>query len=452
MEQILFSCIGTTDPVRGEHDGPMLHILRHYRPAEVCLFLTPEIHAMAQKDQRLEKTQQWVRDHWDGYAPRWNVIPCPVTNAHDLDALDAPLHEAVTAIAKDHPAAEILLNVTSGTPQMQMILSQMAMDTRYRTRGIQVSNFERKSGSTERTNHRNYDIDLELEYNEDELPDSQNRCVEPKMYAFQREFIRRQISSLLERRDFTAVEQLTGFMPENLAKLARHLSARSQLLSTEAVRLAGEVTGLPFNLYSYRSGSRAEYSRVAEYYLVMRNAVIAEQYSEFIVRLEPMTLTLQIAQLRRLMDSRHISMDPVIYTVYGVIKFNPRALETVFPNLYRHYLAKKRPEWGLEEWNLSSQACDILLDFFPDCPETSRRFFKRYSDNDTHDKKLKGLRNNMAHRLEVCTSQDITDACGAAPMQLLQELEATIIACYEACDPAMFKIFDKSIKYIVENL
>lgn len=445
MEQILFSCIGTTDPVRGEHDGPMLHILRHYRPAEVCLFLTPEIHAMAQKDQRLEKTQQWMRDHWDGYAPRWNVISCPVTNAHDLDALDGPLHEAVNAAAKANPNAEILLNVTSGTPQMQMILSQMAMDTRYRTRGIQVSNFERKSGSTERTNHKNYDIDLELEYNEDELPDSQNRCVEPKMYAFQREFIRRQISSLLERRDFPAVEQLTGFMPENLAKLVRHLSARSQLLSTEAVRLAGEVTGLPFNLYSYRSGSRAEYSRVCEYYLVMRNAVIAEQYSEFIVRMEPMTLTLQIAQLRRLLESRRISMETFIYTNRRHVEFNPQTLETAFPGLYRHYAQQLPASWRLETRDLSSQACNILLDYFPDCPETSRRFFDHYA-------RLKELRNDLAHGLEVCTSQDITDACGAAPMQLLQELEAAIIACYEACDPAMFKVFDKSIKYIVENL
>ena len=47
MKQILFSCIGTSDPLRGEHDGPMLHILRQYRPESVWLFLTSEIQSLA---------------------------------------------------------------------------------------------------------------------------------------------------------------------------------------------------------------------------------------------------------------------------------------------------------------------------------------------------------------------------------------------------------------------
>lgn len=33
--KILFTCMGTSDPVRGYRDGPMLHILRWYRPERV---------------------------------------------------------------------------------------------------------------------------------------------------------------------------------------------------------------------------------------------------------------------------------------------------------------------------------------------------------------------------------------------------------------------------------
>ena len=172
MRQILFSCVGTSDPVRGEHDGPMLHILRHYRPACVYLFLTPEIAALAGQDRRFEKTFAWVTAHWDSYQCAYHPIICKVTRAHDMDALDAPLHEAVAQISRAHPDAEILLNLTSGTPQMQMILAQLATDMRYRTKGIQVSNFEKKSGSTERTNTNGYDVELELECNEDEQSDA----------------------------------------------------------------------------------------------------------------------------------------------------------------------------------------------------------------------------------------------------------------------------------------
>lgn len=42
--KILFTPAGDTDPVRGYHDGGMLHILRHYAPVgRVFVFLTKEM-------------------------------------------------------------------------------------------------------------------------------------------------------------------------------------------------------------------------------------------------------------------------------------------------------------------------------------------------------------------------------------------------------------------------
>ena len=31
---VFFSTIGKSDPIRGNYDGPFLHILRHYKPAK----------------------------------------------------------------------------------------------------------------------------------------------------------------------------------------------------------------------------------------------------------------------------------------------------------------------------------------------------------------------------------------------------------------------------------
>ena len=53
--QVLLSFLGTTDPIRGERDGAMLHILRHYRPEVVCLLFTPEVRKLAEADERYEK-------------------------------------------------------------------------------------------------------------------------------------------------------------------------------------------------------------------------------------------------------------------------------------------------------------------------------------------------------------------------------------------------------------
>lgn len=49
MPDILFTCAGTTDPVRGGHDGGILHIMRHYRPEKVYLFLSKEMVELGKK-------------------------------------------------------------------------------------------------------------------------------------------------------------------------------------------------------------------------------------------------------------------------------------------------------------------------------------------------------------------------------------------------------------------
>lgn len=41
--RILFTPAGDTDPVRGYHDGAILHILRHYPTDKVILFLTKDM-------------------------------------------------------------------------------------------------------------------------------------------------------------------------------------------------------------------------------------------------------------------------------------------------------------------------------------------------------------------------------------------------------------------------
>ena len=445
MTQILFSCLGTTDPVRGEHDGPMLHILRHYRPASAVLFLTPEIQELANKDGRFDKTHRWICDHWGNYAPDFHYIESDVKAAHDIDALDLPLHEAVAKLSRENPDAEILINVSSGTPQMQMILSQMAMDLRYRAKGIQVLTFEKRSGTAQRTNHREYDIDLELECNEDELPGAENRCVEPEMYAIQREFLRRQISALLEERNFQAIEQLKDSLPEDLRLLVMHLAARSRLQGNEAKRLSGEIKNLPFKLYAYKSGSRTEYNEVCEYYLLMKNLAETKNCTEFLLHMEPLTLTLQLALLGRLLGA-NCPIGSFIYLERNRKVFDPVKLQAVLPDLYRHY--KQRMDargWDTVKKEISTYLCDELLSYFPSMPVKAQQLFDHYN-------MLKDLRNQLAHSLCAVSEADIRAACQVGMRTLLEEIESTIISCYPACDPVIFTVYEKSIDYIRKNL
>ena len=67
--KLLFTCMGTSDPVRGYHDGPMLHIIRHYRPDVICVLLSSEAAALNDCGARLDTVLAHIRKNWGGYAP-----------------------------------------------------------------------------------------------------------------------------------------------------------------------------------------------------------------------------------------------------------------------------------------------------------------------------------------------------------------------------------------------
>lgn len=62
MKRILFSAVGSTDPIAGQHDGAILHIARHYDIDEIYLYYSKEKCELEEKDNRylycLEKLQE----------------------------------------------------------------------------------------------------------------------------------------------------------------------------------------------------------------------------------------------------------------------------------------------------------------------------------------------------------------------------------------------------------
>ena len=83
-QKILFSCVGTTDPVRGQRDGGMMHIARRYRPGKICLFLSAE---MEKNIPLYERAFAFMRERWD-YSPEISMIKSGIQDPSNLDQLD----------------------------------------------------------------------------------------------------------------------------------------------------------------------------------------------------------------------------------------------------------------------------------------------------------------------------------------------------------------------------
>ena len=68
---------------------------------------------------------------------------------------------------------------------------------------------EKKAGTTVRTNDsENYDIDLEIECNEDEQEGAPNRCVEPELFSVRRKNQWQQVEAPLNQRCFRGVAEM----------------------------------------------------------------------------------------------------------------------------------------------------------------------------------------------------------------------------------------------------
>ena len=52
MKKILFSAVGSTDPIAGQHDGAILHIARTYDLDDIYLYYSKEMYELEQKDNR----------------------------------------------------------------------------------------------------------------------------------------------------------------------------------------------------------------------------------------------------------------------------------------------------------------------------------------------------------------------------------------------------------------
>lgn len=459
-DAVLFTCVGTTDPVRGYRDGSMLHIMRHYRPKKVYVFLTEEMGKDEEKDHRYSKAIQYAKEHWENYDVAHTLVYSHVVNPQDLDVVAKPLYDCFDRILQENPESEILINLSSGTPQMKTILSMIAMDGSIRTiKGIQVASPEGKSGTTERTNKDDYAVEEELECNEDEEPSAPNRCTEPKLSSIERDRTRAQVRKLIEQRDYHALASFSTKLPASIQTLAKHLALRNDLQSKEAENLSKEIKqDLGIDLYphqgNFKDAKGKQYKELSEYYLLLRNLERTQRYSEFVLRLNPfVTEMLQYI----LQDCLPEHAKGVIVTFYvgkvKRVKFRGSVLHDVMPDVAAELETECR--FTLDDRDFGMRVGVPLL--------------RKICQNKVPDFVLETLiaceqlnndqRNLLAHQLHAITEQDIETYCMDSqgkqykPHELCHSLGKMLAYAYpEYCDEKLFKIYDTCNAYMIERL
>jgi len=474
VKRILFSCLGTTDPVRGMHDGPMLHIVRHYRPDKIFWYFSKEIYKKSNEGNSFKLAlNHFLQNHPD-YHPE--ILPFYIGEQKDVSDFDAFYDDflnQLNILHDNYPDAEIILNLSSGTPQMKTTLALLAFGLRLPLLPVQVKNFQQEAGTAARTTDRTYNLEEEIEKNEDDKPDAQNRTSEVGLFSIQKQRRKAQIESLLKHYDYEALctlwEEDEENSLQNIGSLLQHLAARARYDTETAKGIAktkkGKYPGLILYIANNKSlVSYQEYCAISEYVLVLKLMQRTKRYTDLVIRLNPLVIRLQQTWLQSMgvnfkelgiWNGKNWIIDPLV-----IEKYDPDLLEKL-NKLYGKRPHKKGQQGSASTFvkkELSIDLANHLIKYYG----TKQGIFEGTAGQDLgHRKKVfnilsnlnQQIRNQSAHTLHNVTEARIKEITGHGSEWLIIELIDIIAKLWpQHYDPALFDIFDTANNWILDRL
>lgn len=287
---ILFTPVGGTDPISSTncYDGSMLHICRVYKPDIVIMYMSKEMLDYQEKDNRyrycldqLMKLQKRKMEY--RIIERRNL-----TKVHEFDYYYQDFRMIIEKIHENMDDSDtLLLNVSSGTPAMKSGVLVLQTLGEFPAKPIQVATPEEKINEH---SHKDYDVQLLWELDEDNCENYKNRCKEvtcPTLSKIKKEeIIKKHISVYDYKAAIDVAETLAENETENYRDLLYLANARVLLdfASVDKVIVKTGVQCLPV-----RSSSDRKYF---EYALNTDVKLKRGEYADFIRAITPLIVDL----------------------------------------------------------------------------------------------------------------------------------------------------------------
>lgn len=415
--KILFSPVGMTDPVSEErdsvtkelaavHEGALLQICRHERPDKIYLYFSKEACELEQQDHRYLGGMELLGQAL-GTQFNIQVIERPeLTEVHLFDEFLQDFRDILTKIRDENPDAEILVNVSSGTPAMKSTLQILASASELNLKPLQVATW------SYRPNHpRECNISQEWEINADLSPEAPNRVKESANTNLLYEFNRRILMKLIDTYDYHAARTvavlLRGLIQPEFLELLDAAILRSDA-KFEAAQKKFKACGKE----ELMSGC----VQTAEYFLLLDIYVKKEKYTDFLRAMTPFLLEILLAAVRtqfqmdmtRSMKPNSRTWDDRNQDLQNMIDlFDESSAYHTYP---RSYKAKQ-----IRGFVTSADLSNII-------ENKANPAQQRQLVNDTlklrQDVEEK-IRNLAAHTMNGVSALDIQRACSLGPMQLI---------------------------------
>lgn len=291
MKRILFSPVGSTDPISSQRDGALLHIIREYRPDKVILFLSKEINGYEKTDNRysycLKKLQELIGKEIEF---EW-MIREDLVDVHLFDPIlldfKGILEDLCSSIEEED---ELLLNISSGSPAMKSALQTLTAFTERPMIPIQVSS-PNKEVNTHEDVKGDYDVELQWELNLDNADETfENRCTKSNITNLNTEIRRSIIQEHIEAYDYRAALDVANSVRDYISKDAISLiEAGSARLKLDKSNCEKNAKAANYDIYPIKQG---DHWNIFEYLMIMKIKLEKEEYADYIRSISPVFLKL----------------------------------------------------------------------------------------------------------------------------------------------------------------
>lgn len=457
---VLFSAVGDSDPYTysiGEnkiYDAAILNIVRHYKPIKVFLFLTAEMETYKNENNAYELSIKHI-------LPECEVehIKSNIKKADDYDAYYNLFSKQLIKISKEYPNCQILLNLSSATPQIKSTMFLLSVSHHLKLTPVQVSSPNESSNSKPHY-LKNKDIYengcfskeiflAELDKSEDERPDAKQRHIIPPLASVKKSIVKNQIKQAISYYDyhgaFKIAQEYQDFFSKKTLLFLEHsfLRAKPDYNGAELIakKLEERYPGLELYKWFYPITDNRQ-KDVCEYYLSLKIKQMRDEIADFILRLKVITEEL----LKDYLELHYnVYWPDITYKESsGEQKLDRRRINEKYKNLVEvlDKLYSRPPHNGI----INLKTLIRMLTFFD-----SKNNLKKDFDSIN---KVNGIRNDIAHTLDDITESDL-EKLKLSSKTLCEIIERIIQKTYKLSEKncsAIFNKYDYINKGIVKEL
>lgn len=437
--RILYTPVGDTDPIRGCYDGGMLHIVRHFNPDMAILVLSKEMEQKEASDSRFSKALKHVKADLD-----IKLICTGLEDVHRIDTLQ-PFVDHFYEMLSEYPDAEILINLSSGTPQMKLIMSYLSVE-HDAVRGIQVDSPQGGSNRSEPAVNDDEDIEIVIENNFDDQEDTENRCHEPQMGYIKRNNLKQSLHTLINSYKYKEAISLyehykktfTDELDNDILALLEHGKLRLELeykLALEKINRVGDLS---------LKSVFTDWKRIKlhEFLMLMEVRLKQGQIEDFILKITPFMYELMLYYFS---TTYHVKWDEFEKWTPGGPRTDMVSFKEKHPQLYSSWYAHtKTPQFNEIQLSLNH-----MLHMLEDQPNVNPLLLKQLNDIRHIERKI---RNKIAHEVVVLTEVEICKSVSIKSLQSFLELIQTVFSTIMNPSKQNELIYDTINTYVLEQI